>query len=911
MINIALMTEYSFRKCFLTIKDIHKYVVNGVVGVADYDNTFAHIPLSVEAKKHGFKPIYGVRLRVTKNMKLRTGQVYSTFIAMNDEGMKELYGLVKKAYDNFFYFPRLSEDDVNGLRNVWTVNFPENNFPSTQDRKVYELMAGARKDGRGGGYIYKFEHKVKPQHIMTKSEALINGWSHFDMEIWKSVAEDSTATIQKAEMVKFKGSKKIEDFCQEGAKRLGIDLTKEPYAERYKREIDLIYEKGYPDYFLIVADVINFAKRTMLVGPSRGSSAGSLVCYLMSITEIDPLKYDLLFERFIDINRFDLPDIDIDFPDIHRQDVIKYLTRRYGSNNVQALANVNRFKARSAIGEFAMALNIPKYETDAVKNAIIERSSGDARVAMCIMDTFNDTLPGKEFIENYPAMRLVSNIENHASHAGKHAAGIIVSSKPLINFGGVDTRAEIIMLDKRDAEEIELLKIDCLGLVTLSILQDAAKLAKFPYKKYYDLPLDDKKTFKLLNDNRVSGVFQFEGEALKMLTRSIEVTCFDDIVAITALARPGALRSGGAAKYTKCKTGESEPKYFCKKHEEITKDTYGVMVYQEQMMRIVREIGDFTWMEVSTLRKAASKSMGDDYFSKFQKKFIEQAMEHSNLDEETAGDIWKEISHAGSWIFNKSHAVSYGLMSYLSAYMKANYPLEFAAANLTHARDDEHALKLLRDMYENDGIEYVPIDPDHSKIGWSICDGKLIGSLTNLKGIGVSKAKKIISVRNGNGKLTPALYKALCNPVTAFDVLFPTQEKYGMLFNDPKSHGLYTKPTLIRDVDEPGKYIVIGKLLNRNQRDLNEYNTRMKRGGDYIEENNLYLNIILEDDTDSIMCSIDRYNYDRLGGRKIAEEAKIGESWYLVMGKIKGAWRGISVNEIVDLGEVYGNTTAN
>ena len=907
MINIALMTEYSFKKCYLPIKDIHKYVVDGCVGVADYDNTFAHIPLSVEAKKHGFKPIYGVRLRVTEDMKLRTGQMYTTFIALNDEGLKELYALVKTAYDNFYFFPRLSVLDMkNCSENIAMTNFPENNFPEAQDRKIYELMAGARKDNKGDGYIYAFESKTYPQHIISHSEALINGWDLFDINAWDNIAMAANASIKPAKMVKFKGSKKIEDFCLEGAKRLGVDLDDTIYAERYKREVELIYEKGYPDYFLITADMINFAKKTMLVGPSRGSSAGSLVCYLMGITEIDPIQYDLLFERFIDINRFDLPDIDIDFPDIHRQDVIKYLTRRYGFANVQALANVNRFKARSAIGEFAQALNIPAYETDNVKNAIIERSSGDARAAMCISDTFDHTQPGKEFIEAHPAMRLVSHIENHASHAGKHAAGIIVSSEKLTNFGSIDSRAEIIQMDKRDAEEIGLLKIDCLGLTTLSILQDAAKLAKFDHKKYYSLPLNDKKTFEVFNSGRLNGIFQFEGEALKMLTRSITVESFDDIVAITALARPGALRSGGAAKYTKCKTGESEPKYFCDKHEDITKDTYGVMVYQEQMMRIVREIGDFTWMEVSTLRKAASKSMGDDYFSKFQEKFIKQAMEHSGLDEETAGNIWKEISHAGSWIFNKSHAVSYGLMSYLTAYMKAHYPLEFAAANLNHAKDDDHALKLLRDMNENERIDYIPVDPDFSDVNWSIHNGKLLGGLINLKGIGVSKANTIIKARCGKAKMTPSLFKVLSNPVTAFDHLYPIKEKYGMLFNDPKSHGLYTKPTLIRDVDEPGRYIVIGKLINRNQRDLNEYNTRMKRGGDYIDENNLYMNIIIEDDTDSIMCSIDRWNFDRLKGREIAEEAKIGDTWYLVMGRIKGTWRGIAVDEIVNLKEIYG-----
>ena len=701
-------------------------------------------------------------------------------------------------------------------------------------------------------------------------------------------------------MVKFSGGKNLRTLCKEGAERLGLQMNN-TYLERVERELSMIEEKGYEDYFLLVADMLRYANKHMLVGPSRGSSAGSLVCYLTDITKIDPLKYDLLFERFIDINRFDLPDIDIDFPDSKRHMVIDYLHRKYGEDNVKNLANVNRLKAKSAIDLFGMGLSIPKGECDTVKNAMIERSAGDARNAMCIADTFNDTDPGKEFIANHPQMGLVSRIENHAQHAGKHAAGIIVSNEPLINYGGVNSRDGVIMLDKRDAEDINLLKIDCLGLTTLSILEDAAELSGKKRDFYYSLPLDDEATFKIFSDGRLNGIFQFEGQALKMLTKSIHVTEFDDLVAITALARPGALRSGGAAKFAKRKIGDEKPVYFGEKHQKITEPTMGIMVYQEQMMFLAKELADFSWMEISDMRKAASKSLGDDYFSKYEEKFIKNCQSFSGMTADEADAVWKDIQHAGSWIFNKSHAVAYSMLSYYTAYMKAHHQIEFYAASLNHARDDDSALRILRDGYENDGIRYTPVDPDLSEAKWTVVDGELLGGLCNIKGIAEKKAIDIIK-RRKTGSYTPGMLRMLEDPKTNFDILFPTKHLWSDLFDDPQSMGLSLPPTEIRDIEEPGEYMVVGRLIDRNLNDLNEYNKVQKRGHK-LDDNTLYLNIIIEDDHDSIMCSIGRYEYERLNGRKIAQEAKVGEEWYLIRGKMSGSWRGISVNEILNLNE--------
>jgi len=931
MINLALKTEYSFKHCFGHIQELVDSCKESALGIADMDNTYGHVLFGEACKKADIKPIYGVRLRYTVDPKQRTCQYYWVFLAKNDEGLKEIYRLVTKAYENFYYFPRLLLDDLSNIsdnvisiqpdmdgrimadyqmltpcqeriaKGINMVAMQDNYYPNEVDKEIYELLAGARKD-KGGGYIHFFDDRPCPMHIVSDE--------YFRTGILRTtiIANECNASIQKAEMVKFSGSANIRDLCTIGAKRLNLPMDKEPYQSRLERELSLIEEKGYEDYFLIVADMLRYANKQMLVGPSRGSSAGSLVCYLLDITKIDPIEHDLLFERFIDVNRFDLPDIDIDFPDSKRVMVIDYLVRKYGRNNVKNLANINRLKAKSAIDLFGMGMAVPKGACETVKNAMIERSAGDARNDMCIGDTFNDTEPGQDFISEYPKMRLVERIENHAQHAGKHAAGIIVSNLPLTNFGSVTAKSyagvpgDTIMVDKNAAEIIDLLKIDCLGLTCLTILEESAKLIKKPKDFYYSLELDDDKTFKIFRDGRLNGIFQFEGQALKMLTKSIDVNHFDDIVAITALARPGALRSGGAAKFAKRRSGNEQPIYFGSKHKSITESTLGIMVYQEQMMFLAKDLAEFSWMEINDMRKAASKSKGDDYFSRYEKKFIDGCKEFSGLTTEEAEAVWKDIQHAGSWIFNKAHAVAYGMLSYYTAYMKANHPLEFYAATLNNAKNEDSALRVLRDGVENDGIEYTAVDVDESMAKWAVVDGKLLGGLCNIKGVAEKKAEVLIKARNAQ-KWTDAQLKLMMNPKTAFDILFPTQHHWGHYFDKPTDNGLYASPTLIRDIDKPGDYMIIGRLIDRNLNDLNEYNKVVKRGHK-LEDHTVYLNIIIEDDYDSIMCSIGRYEFDRLHGRHIAESAKVGEDWYLVKGKMSGSWRGITVEEIINLSEL-------
>jgi DNA-directed DNA polymerase III PolC len=928
VINIAVRSEYSFN-AFAPIKQISE-LPGSAIGIADDNSTFGHYQLYKLCNERGVKPILGVRLMVTlwKVEKRKGWGPNYIFIAKNNDGLVEIYELVKKSFDNFYYFPfielkdvvELSENvivisehfetderiDYIGISPITTPKALKSNLPKValssnryihpHNRHVYELLAGDKRETQTyPQYILSSDHH---KSMFGNDEAIKNTYV---------IAEQCNVEFTPSDMIRYKGSNKIEYLCKLGSIRLKVNLEDPEYKARYEREMKLIIEKDYVDYFLIVADMIKFAKKSMLVGPSRGSSAGSLVCYLCGITTVDPIKYGLLFERFIDINREDLPDIDVDFPDVKRDRVIKHLSKTYGKDKVAHIATVARLKPKSAIGIFAKNLSVPISATEEVKGAIIERSGGDARAAMCIMDTFETTEIGREFIDHYPKMRLVEQVENHASHTGTHAAGIIVCNYPLTKYGSINSRDNVVMLDKYEADGLNLLKIDCLGLRTLSILEEIADRIGMPYKDYYSLPLDDAKVFKTFNDMRLFGIFQFEGYALQSVTREMGVNSFDDIAAITALARPGPIHSGGTNLYVRRRTGR-EPVEYLSDHVavvEATRDTLGIIIYQEQLMEIARKYGGMSWEDVSELRKAASKSLGEEYFNRYKEKFFEGTRE-KGIDDVESENVWLNMMTFGSWGFNKSHAVSYGMVSYWTAWAKTYHPLEFAAASMNNARSDDASIKILRDLVRHDGIEYKDIDPDYSIEKWDIGTNDegnryLVGGLTTIKGIGVKKAADIVQ-RRANRNLTANQLDKLINAKTPFSILFPAQHYWGKIYDNPAKYGLDRSIEYVENIKEEGEYLFIGRLVDRNLRDLNEYQSVVKRGGKIIENDTLFLNMTVEDDTGSIICTIDRFKFERIG-RKIAEQGKVDHDWYLIAGEIKGQWRRINIKTILNLWE--------
>jgi DNA-directed DNA polymerase III PolC len=616
---------------------------------------------------------------------------------------------------------------------------------------------------------------------------------------------------------------------------------------------------------------------------------------LTGITDVDPIEHDLLFERFIDVTRADLPDIDIDFQDDRREMVFEYLRNKYGAEKVAHLGTVSRYKAKSTIAEVAKELGIPSWEVNDLKGAIIERSGGDSRAAFCILDTFNELEIGKKILEKYPQIKIAAKMEYHARHSGIHAAGILVTDDPVSKYCSVSAQNGAAQIDKKDAEELNLLKIDALGLRTLSVLQDVLDQVGWSRDKLLNLPKNDKAAFAVLNDERYAGIFQFEGYALQSVTKQMKVHDFEDIVAITALGRPGPLNSGGTTEYIKRHTGEAPVEYLHPLTEEITKVTNGVVVYQEQVMTIGRDVGKLSWEDVSSLRKAMSKSLGQEFFDTYFLKFKAGAAENG-IEEDKARYIWDHINTMGSWAFNRSHAVAYGMVSFWCCALKSRFPLEFAAACLRNVKDGEQGIRLLREVVQ-EGLSYKPFDKFKSKINWSVQSGELIGGLIGIKGIGPKMAKDIVERRDLKQPLTPRQDKLLDQGQTPYDDIFECDRRFGHIKADPAAHKIVTPITDIQDLDanNPGTFVFFGKLKEKNLRDMNEIVNLQKRGGRRVENNNLWLNITLEDDTGPIICTIDRFKYNRIG-KQVVEDGRMGD-WYLIKGQMKKGFRKIYVEK--------------
>lgn len=932
MIHLRLRTEYSFRKAYGRAEEILTHLQQPThAAITDIGGTWGHVSWAKACKRAGVKPIFGVELVVVRDASKRerqnTAQV--VLLARNDAGLQELYRLVSRANDaqHFYYTPRLDYGDLllasDNLYQLWgsgtltelieprhtnvllltpsnaswnrramaqkgfrkTVAC-ENHFIVPDDRAVYDILAQRDKITR-----------TTPMHILSEDELRLAVPEATDecFATCRAIADDCVASLPIAQSVRVEGALSLYDQCLMGASRRGILLTEDgrallddTYQQRLVRETDMIEDKKFSDYFNLVSDMVRWAKQHMLVGPARGSSAGSLVCYLLDITDVDPLVHGLMFERFIDITRADLPDIDIDFQDTRREMVFEYLRNKYGAERVGRIGTVARLKAKSALGDVAKELGIPSWEIRDVQDAVIDRSSGDARAQFCVMDALDSLEIGRALVEKYPSLRLAAKLEAHAQHTGKHAAGIIVAQDPIQNFCSID-HAEQAQIDKKDAEVLNMLKIDALGLRTLSIIQDTLDNIGKQREWLVNYPLDDTAAFEVLNAERWSGIFQFEGYALQSLARQMKVQSFDDLQVIGALARPGPLHCGAATEFISRRCGKEPITYLHPLCAQDTASTYGIVIYQEQVMALGRTVGNLTWEQVSELRKAMSKSLGEEFFNRYWLDFEKGALDNG-IPSADARRIWDKICTFGSWAFNKSHSISYGLISYWCCVLKAHHPQQFAAASLRNVKDHGQGIQILRDLV-HEGFGYVAVDAQNSTETWAVHNGVLLGGLTNIKGVGASKARDIIARRDSGRALLPGQRKLLSDARTPYDDIFEGKRRFGSIYSDPRSHRVTSGPvSMVKDIGDPGEYLFIAKIKEKNLRDMNEYGNVVKRGGKIIKSDPLFLNLVLEDDSGSIIARINRFDYKHWGAPLI-ERAKIND-WFLWKGTINNdGWR--------------------
>ncbi|AWD92439.1 DNA polymerase III alpha subunit [Xanthomonas phage Carpasina] len=700
----------------------------------------------------------------------------------------------------------------------------------------------------------------------------------------------SSSSLQRAPLIHFDGD--LEALVRDGQRsrlaRGHIEAWTPEYEERLQIELSQIKQKDFESYFLVVSDLVRYAKKHMLVGPARGSSAGSLVCYLTDITEVDPIPNKLLFQRFIDISRADLPDIDIDFADTKRHLVFEYLQEKYGVANVAKLGNINTLKAASVMAQVGKKFGIGIHETSQVRNALIEYSSGDARYGKGLQDTIDTTDPGKEFKRRRPvAAACMGDLEIHPSHTGVHAAGILVCNEKISDFCTVNAEG-VAQIDKPDSEYLNLLKIDALGLRTLGIIEDAGVVTS---DELFSLKFDDQSVLDILNEDKVSGVFQFEGAAVRSVTRMMVInaplTSFSQIDNLTALARPGPLSSGMAYKYIDRVSGKEAVTYEVPQLEKYLSETYGVLLYQEQVMSVVKEIGLFDWVKTSAVRKAMSGSKGEEYFNLMGADFVAGATSQG-LSEVAAKKIWQEMVTFGSWGFNKSHSLSYAIVTYWTLWMKRYHPLEFAAACLRSAKDDDQVIAILRELAK-EGVTYTAIDPDYSDMNWKAADGRLIGGIQNAKGYGPAKALAYVQKR-ADGTLTQKDKDRLANAAINYADLNEAHTKWGHFYARPRLCGVTSGDPIIgmKECQDRQTCIVIAKLAKKVLADENEAIRVKKRGGVIKKGNTQFIDLMMVDDSSDtpMRFRIRPDKYDELG-KDMAETAK-KDDWFLVKGwKIK------------------------
>lgn len=554
----------------------------------------------------------------------------------------------------------------------------------------------------------------------------------------------------------------LKKLCVEGIKKKYPTETKE-ITDRLNYELEIIKKMKFSSYFLIVYDFVQYAKKNHIpVGPGRGSGAGSIVAYLLDITDICPLKYGLLFERFLNPQRKTMPDFDIDFADNGRDTVINYVREKYGEKNVAQIITFDSLQARSVIRDVARVMGFSVQEGDRIAKFIPSGSSiyYSLQTVPELKTEYTNNQAIKQLID------IAQKLEGLKRHTSIHAAGLVIGNDEIINFSPLtktktskkNSEQEIIITQYDDDSLIKLglLKIDFLGLKTLTVLDETKKLIE-KNKKTLDLQfsINDKKTFKLLQKAQTTGVFQLESSGMKDLLRKFNPTVFEDIIALVALFRPGPIGSGMLDEFIKRKHQKTKVKYDHPALESILKETYGVIVYQEQVMQISQKLAGFTATQADILRRAMGKKIPEEIEQ--QKENFINGTKKNGIDNKIAEKTFENILHFGGYGFNKSHAAAYAFLAYQTAYFKANYPLEYMCclinSEIGKSTKKEEVNKL--NTYINEcailGIKNLAPDIQKSDILFSIENNCLRAGLLMIKNVGEQAAKNIVSERRING----------------------------------------------------------------------------------------------------------------------------------------------------------------
>ncbi len=555
----------------------------------------------------------------------------------------------------------------------------------------------------------------------------------------------------------------FERLVDEGILKRYSDITDEIVA-RVKHELTIIEDSGYISYFLIVWDFINRAREEGIsVGPGRGSAAGSIISYALGITDIDPLKYGLIFERFLNPERVSMPDIDIDFCFERRGEIIDYVVNKYSKENVAQIITFGSMLAKGVLRDVGRVMGIPYADVDKIAKLVPPDPGITLEQAMEIEPEFQARYDKDPMIREL--IDISKRLEGLNRHAGKHAAGVVISDKPLkqriplfkTSDDQITTGFAMNSLDK-----IGMLKMDFLGLKTLTVIDQTVKIVKRTRGEDIDIDtisLENKATFELLVNAETAGVFQLESSGMRDLLRKIKPERFEDLIAILALYRPGPMGSGMLDDFIKRKQGKIDVKYDHPSLEPILKETYGIIVFQEQVMQVVSTLAGLSMSEADNVRKIMGKKI-HEALAKVRVKFLEGA-EKNNVDRGTAEKIWDFIAYFAGYGFNKSHSAAYAMISYRTAYLKANYPVEFMSALLTTEKNNTDKISAYITESLRLGIEILPPDVNESFKDFTVVGKDIRFGLSAVKNVGSGAAESIITNREENN-LFESLYDFAC-----------------------------------------------------------------------------------------------------------------------------------------------------
>lgn len=536
------------------------------------------------------------------------------------------------------------------------------------------------------------------------------------------------------------------------------------YRERLEFELQVIIEKGFPAYFLIVQDFINWAKtRGIPVGPGRGSAAGSLVAYALRITDLDPIRYKLFFERFLNVERASLPDIDVDFCYNRRDEVIKYVSEKYGADHVAQIVAFGTMKAKGVIRDVGRALDVSLKDVDRIAKLIPDD------LKMTLVKALEQEPELRDLIDSEPRFRELYDaslrLEGLTRHSSIHAAGIVISQKPMVEYLPLHRGKNgetVTQFDMKKVELVGLIKFDFLGLKTLTVIDDALKLIRKnqkPVPMLDKLPLDDPQTFELLCRGETDGIFQLESDGMRRVLKALKPSCFEDIIALLALYRPGPLESGMVDDFIGRKHGlravEYEYPELAPVVHPILEDTYGVILYQEQVMKIASDLARYSLGEGDNLRRAMGKKDPAE-MAKQRVRFLDGA-KANGISQAAAEYIFDLMEKFAGYGFNKSHSAAYAVISYQTAYIKAHYPAEFMAAIITSEVSNSDKTLAHVSACRDLGLEVLPPDVNRSFNEFTVEDQAIRYGLSGIKGVGEGAVESIVEEREKGGAFTSLL----------------------------------------------------------------------------------------------------------------------------------------------------------